>query len=145
MVVLDQHIKIPPNSKTGSEGSWIFVWACLYCPPKHRFFYSAGLSYLWLYKNRADKLRLLTCSSALHLMRLALWWRLFVNSLHQSMFPVYILGSKEDSFSKLCPLWFCFGFCFRKEDIIAILSASSYNLPFKIKYIYLLSFCDKLQ
>ena len=29
--------------------------------------------------------------------------------------------------------------------IIAILSASSYNLPFKIKYIYLLSFCDKLQ
>ena len=32
------------------------------------------------------------------------------------MFPVYILGSKEDSFSKLCPLCFCFGFCFHKED-----------------------------
>lgn len=26
-----------------------------------------------------------------------------------------------------------------------LLSASSYNLPFTIKYIYLLSFCDKLQ
>ncbi|MDE5908357.1 MAG: hypothetical protein K2H52_06440, partial [Lachnospiraceae bacterium] len=48
-----QTTKIPPNFKKRSRRDFK-AWQI--SSPKHRFFYSAGLSYLWLYKNKADKL-----------------------------------------------------------------------------------------
>jgi len=45
-----QAIKIPPNFKKRSRRVF---WAWQIGSPKHRFFYSVGLSYLWLYKRKS--------------------------------------------------------------------------------------------
>ena len=66
--------------------------------PIHRFFYSVGLSCLCK-KKRTDKRWFLTRSSALRLMRLALWWLLLANSLLQLELLACTLGNKADSFS----------------------------------------------
>ncbi len=45
-----QAIKIPPQTSKKRSRRDFKAWQI--SPPKHRFFYSAGLSYLWLYKTK---------------------------------------------------------------------------------------------
>ena len=98
-----QAIKIPPNLKQ----VWrVFVKSFGHSNTAHQiavFFNLVDVSTYGSIKRKADKLWFLTRSSALHLMCLALWWLLLVNSSLQSMFPACILGSREDNFSEQYP------------------------------------------
>ena len=46
-----QTIKIPPNSKKQNRKGYVRAWQI--SSPKHRFFYSVGLSCIWLYKEQS--------------------------------------------------------------------------------------------
>ena len=99
VLVFDQHIKNPSKLKTGLEGHSFKRDNTAH--QKHRFFYSVGLSYLWLYKNRADKLWFhFTSSSAL---RLSVWlYNCYFLFCHIDYTFLFTLRTEQRKVYQLC-------------------------------------------
>lgn len=130
MVIADQHIKIPPNSKR--------VWRAMYrhdnTARQSSVFLFGGLSKLER-KNkpviRKKSYGFIGSASV----RLAFRRRLFLNPLQQSRFPACILDSRGDNSAAMYLPGFCFVFYHRRRDIISTFQFPlAYLLKIEILY-----------